>query len=338
MSISYFFSEHVKMMIRTMIRSARLIALFICFINLSVYAINPGVQDTSITARQKANLSFNSIYRQNVNPGFFGNEYGNKIRSTLVADVNPNVILVDSKNSRFFVLFSPRVKLRLLDARKSPVRSPSYMPGAKVYFRIRNNGEQPGFFSLAYSHHSNGQDGPTLDSAGNFNRGKGKFTTNFYTLDYTMGKRKVSSVLTQSQYSSIGIELHTGLFNRGYSKELDGNYGFVRINGSWTFDVLKGNSGNEKYDNHQRLQARFTYITDKYKDYDLINFRKRVNANIQYNYQLGFMDNVAFALGAGYRGQDDYNIYFEDSYSYVSVGIVYGVAFDLHKKRYSGAK
>jgi len=290
------------------------------------------LQDTTITASQQTNLIFNGIYRQNVNTGFFGNEYGNKTRSTLVADVNPNVLLLNSKNSRFFVLFSPRVKLRLLDAHKSPVRSPSYMPGAKVYFRIGDNVMRPDFFSLAYSHHSNGQDGPTLDAAGNFNRGEGKFTTNFYTLDYTAGKRKVSSQLSQSRYSSIGTELHTGLFNRGYSKELDGNYGFVRINGSWTYDILKGKSGDNKFNNHQRLQARFTYIADKYKDYGSLNLVKRLNASVQYNYQFGFMDNVALALGAGYRGQDDYNIYFEDSYSFVSVGIVYGVAFDLHKK------
>ncbi|MEJ7779897.1 MAG: hypothetical protein WKF68_09905 [Daejeonella sp.] len=326
------------MMMRITVRSRQVIVLFLCFFNFSAYAISSALQDTSITERQKANLSFNSIYRQNANSGFFGNEYGNKIRSTLVADVNPNVVLLSSKDSRFFALISPRVKLRLLDARKSPVRSPSYMPGAKVYFRIGDNVMRPDFFSLAYSHHSNGQDGPTLDSAGNFNRGEGKFTTNFYTLDYAIGKRKVNSATAQSHYSSIGIELHTGLFNKGYSKELDGNYGFVRINGSWNFDMLKGRSGNEKYDSHQRLHARFTYIADRYENYDLVNFRKRLNATIQYSYQFGFMDNVAFALGAGYRAQDDYNIYFEDSYSFVSVGIVYGVTFDLDKKRYSGGK
>ena len=297
-----------------------------------VYAFN--AQDTSITESQKPNMAFNNIYRQNVHTGFFGNEYGNKISSTLVADLNPNVILLNSKSSRFFVLFSPRVKLRLLNAFKSPVRSPSYMPGAKVYFRAGNSIVIPQFFSLAYSHHSNGQDGPTLDSAGNFNRGKGKFTTNFYTLDYTHGKRNASSTHSKSNYGSIGIELHTGLFNRGYSKELDNNYGFIRLNGSWTYDLLKDKSGSDKYTNHQRLQARFTYIADKYENYGPSNLRKRLNASVQYNYQFGFMDNVALGLGVGYRGQDDYNIYFEDSYSYLSIGIMYGVAFDLQKKHH----
>ena len=316
----------------------KVIATLVCFYTTHNYVYAFTAQDTSINQSQKTNMAFNGIYRQNVPTGFFGNEYGNKISSTLVADLNPNVILLNSKSSRFFVLFSPRVKLRLLKAFKSPVRSPSYMPGAKVYFRAGNNIVKPQFLSLAYSHHSNGQDGPTLDSAGNFNRGKGKFTTNFYTLDYTLGKRSASSTHSKSNYGSIGIELHTGLFNRGYSKELDNNYGFIRLNGSWTYDLLKDKSGSDKYDNHQRLQARFTYIADKYENYAPSNLRKRLNASVQYNYQFGFMDNVALGFEVGYRGQDDYNIYFEDSYSYVSIGIKYGVAFDLQKKHHSKTK
>ncbi len=292
-----------------------------------------GMQD-SVIANRNVNRSFNLFYRQNVSPGFFGNEYGNPIKTSLYADISPNVIVLNTSKSRFFVLFSPRVKLRLLDARKAPVRSPSYMPGLKVYSRINNDTARPQFLSLAYSHHSNGQDGPTLNSAGGFNRGLGKFTTNYYTLDYIIGKKHVSPVESRSQYASLGVELHTGLFNRGYSTELEHTYGFVRINGSWIYDIFTGSRENDKYRNHQRINAKFTYITDNYNNYAISNFRKRLNINVQYNYQPGFADNVALAIGTGYRGQDDYNIYFEDSYSYVSVGVVYGVAFDMRKDRH----
>ena len=308
-----------------------LLSFVICLFNCYT-AISQNLPDTVATRQKQTNISFNKIYRQTVMPGFFGNEYGNPNKSTLVADLNPNVILVNSSKSRFFVLFSPRVKLRLLDARKAPVRSPSYMPGLKVFSRINDDIERPQFLSLAYSHHSNGQDGPTLDSSQAFNRGKGKFTTNFYTLDYTLGNRTFSPNRSVSQFSSLGIEVHTGLFNIGYSKELTGKYGFVRINGNWIYDILQGKTGEDKYRNHHRINARFTYIADDYDDYSRLNFTKRLNASVHYNYQPGFTDNVALAIGAGYRGQDDYNIYFEDSYSYVSIGVVYGVAFDLRKK------
>ena len=309
-----------------------LLLLLILLIGSPVFSSE--LHDTIIKAsNQQYNLSFNSIYRQNVNPGFFGNEYGNAIKTSLVADLNPNVVLLNSSKSRFFILFSPRVKLRLLNARKAPVRSPSYMPGLKIFSRLNNDVESPQFLSLAYSHHSNGQDGPTLDSIGRFNRGKGKFTTNYYTLDYTIGRKTASSIHSTSQYASLGLELNTGLFNIGYSKELKGNYGFVRINGSWNYDLLRDRPDDDKYQNHQRIQFKFAYIADDYKNYAATNLQKRLNASLNYSYQPGFTDNVALSLGAGYRGQDDYNLYFEDSYSYVSIGVVYGVAFDLRKKR-----
>ncbi len=158
------------------------VVLLVTFTTKSSEAFSQSSPDTIPIVKEDINLSFNTIYRQNSNPGFFGNEYANPIRTSLVADINPNVVLLNSDKSRFFVLFSPRVKLRLLDARKAPVRSPSYMPGLKVFSRLNDDVERPQFLSLAYSHHSNGQDGPTLDSVGDFNRGKGKFTTNYYTL------------------------------------------------------------------------------------------------------------------------------------------------------------
>lgn len=299
---------------------------------LSVADFAYGMQDT-VTQNHRINHLFNNIYRENVSPGFFGNEYGNPIKTSLVADVNPNVLLVNTSKSRFFVLFSPRVKLRLLDTRKAPVRSPSYMPGLKIYSRINADPERPQFLALAYSHHSNGQDGPTLDSLGQFNRGHGKFTTNYYSLDYTLGKKVTSPVKAISQYGLLGIELQTGLFNRGYSRELKGKYGFVRINGGWIYSLRSGKVDSEKYGNHHRMHAKFTYIADNYENYSLTNLRKRLNFNMLYSYQPGFTENVAFALGAGYRGQDDYNIYFEDSYSYISVGVLFGTALDLRKAR-----
>ncbi|WP_079701503.1 hypothetical protein [Daejeonella lutea] len=317
------------MSIRLISLSSRLI--FSLGLTLSVAGFAYGMQDT-ISQNHRINYLFNNIYRENVIPGFFGNEYGNPIKTSLVADVNPNVILVNTSKSRFFVLFSPRVKLRLLEARKAPVRSPSYMPGLKIYSRINSDTERPQFLALAYSHHSNGQDGTTLDSLGQFNRGIGKFTTNYYTLDYTLGKKIISPHRAVSQYGSVGIELHTGLFNRGYSRELKGKYGFVRINSGWIYSLRSGKIDSEKYGNHHRMQTMFTYIADNYENYSFTNLRKRLNFNLQYSYQPGFTQNVAFALGAGYRGQDDYNIYFEDSYSYITIGVLFGTALDLRKK------
>ncbi|MDB5134052.1 MAG: hypothetical protein JWP37_655 [Mucilaginibacter sp.] len=300
--------------------------------------VKPVADTALINQNQRTNAAFNNVYRENVRPGFFGNEYGNPIRDLLVADISPNVVLFQSKKSRFFFVFSPRVKVRLLSGYKSPVRSPSYMPNGTLYTRLNEDPTHPKFFSLVYSHHSNGQEGPTLNSDGTFDRGNGKFTTNFYQLNYQFGKNYQSATLATNEYASIGAEIHTGLFNTGYSKQLAGKYGFVRTNGSWMYSILKDASGtDDHYHSMQRLQLDLMYIWDKDYNYTIVNARKRLNTELKYYYQLGFMENVALMIGAGYRGQDDYNIYFQDSYPYIAIGLASGVSFDLHKKHHYSA-
>ena len=306
-------------------RRAVLPGLLICLYFIPLTAHSQTDQDT---LRQNINLNFNRIYRKNVPTLFFGNEYGGAEKTLLVADINPNVVLFSSKKSRFFFLFSPRVYLRLLSEYHSPVRSPSYMPGGTLYTRLNSDASNPKFLSLSYTHHSNGQEGQTLDADGNFNRVDGKFTTNFYRLDYYFGKRTLTSTLAENQFASVGIELHAGLFKTGYSKQLTDKYGFVRVNGSWLYDIMKDKTGNaDKYASGQRVRFDFTYILDKVYDRNIADVSKRLNASLRYFHQLGFMENAALTATVGYRGQDPYNIYFEDSYPYFAVGVAAGLSF-----------
>lgn len=303
----------------------------ICLL-LPLKVISQKLNDT-ILLKDQVNIEFSKIYKENAPALFFGNEYGVAEKTLLVTDINPNVILLNSKKSRFFFLFSPRVYLRLLSAYKSPVRSPSYMPGGTLYMRLNDDAINPKFLSVSYTHHSNGQRGSTLNTNGTFNREDGKFTTNFYRLDYYFGKRVSTATSSNNHIASIGVELHSGLFNTGYSQELTNKYGFIRANGSWMYDFMTDKSGQkDEYTNHQRIRFDFTYIVDKVNDYNIANASKRLNASLKYFYQLGFMENAALTATAGYRGQDPYNIYFEDSYPYFAVGVAAGVSFRKNKK------
>ena len=286
------------------------------------------------TARQAINQTFNSIYRQNLPTLFFGNEYGGGENTLLVADINPNLVLFSSKKSRMFFAFSPRVHLRLLSGFKSPVRSPSYMPGGSLFMRVNSDATHPKFLSLSYTHHSNGERGETLNPTTNdFNREDGKFTTNFYNLNYYFGKREVSNTVSRTQSAYVGAEIHAGIFRTGYSKELDGKYGFIRTNGRWFYDLMQDKDGtSDRYHSHQRLQVDVSYILDKVYNYNVADVSKRLNASVKYYYQFGFMQNAALTATAGYRGQDPYNIFFQDHYAYFAVGIAAGLSFDLRKK------
>ncbi|WP_147425657.1 hypothetical protein [Mucilaginibacter gracilis] len=281
------------------------------------------------------NQNFDNIYLQNARVASFGNEYGNPVPTSLVADLTGNFVLFSTPKSRFAFIFNPRVKLRLLNTPGAPVKSPSYMPGGTLYYRLNRNYYQPSFISVAYSHHSNGIRGPTLNPNGTFNTDSGKFTTNFYTLAYTHGKRVDHKNTISNRYESLGLELHAALIGLGYARALKDKYGFVRVNGSWMYNLSKAQPDAIKpdtrtFNNWMRLQIDFMYIMDTYNNYSFTDYKKRLNIGATYYYQFPFMQNVALMFGGGYRGQDDYNMSFQNSYTYITVGVAAGVSFGFH--------
>jgi hypothetical protein len=296
-------------------------------------AISP---DSALLRERIINHNFGSIYEENLKLSFGGNEYFNKVKTQLTADIAPNFILFSTPKSRFMFVFTPRIKIRLLATRGAPVKTPSYMPGASIFFRVNEDSFNPKFFSFAYSHHSNGARGPSENPDGTFNVEDGKFTTNFYTLTYFSGKRVDKQDLVAERYDNLGLEVHAGLFNLGLSEGLKDHYGFVRINGGRMYNFIKAyddplEHGRKTYANWQRIQFDFTYIADKYDNYSSFNIKKRLNVSLKYYYSFPFMQGSALVIGGGYRGQDDYNQSFQDSYGYVTIGLAAGLSFGYHK-------
>jgi len=282
------------------------------------------------------NHAFDNIFEENLKLSVAGNDYFNPVKTQLTADFAPDFILYSTPKSRLFFVTTVRTKIRLLASKGAPVKSPSYMPGGSLFFRVNDDEQNPKFFSFSYSHHSNGVRGPSLNKDGSFNRDSGKFTTNFYTLTYYTGKITVKPNFIIDRYDNLGLEVHAGLFNLGLSEGLKGHYGFVRVNGSRMYNLVKQTNdllqqGKKTYQNWQRIQFDFTYIADKYDNYSSLNLKKRLNVSLKYYYSFPFMQNAALMLGGGYRGQDDYNQFFEDSYGYVTVGIAAGLTFGFHK-------
>ncbi len=313
------------------------ILIFLSFLMLISYSAFATVDtlNKSTSYTQNVNASFIQTFRQNTRPAFFGNEYGNPIKDLLVADLMVNFAVFHNERSRFYFVFNPRVKLRLLAGYKSPVKSPSYMPGGTLYGRLNADTLHPKFFTLSYSHQPNGQRGPALNPNGSFNRDSGKFTTNYYTLYYNFGNQIIRGNAIKSLNAELGLEVHAGLFNTGYSIELKDKYGFVRTNGSLQYNLLNlgkhENRDARQLASQQRLLFELSYIMDKFDNYSFTAVNKRLLVSCKYYYQFKFMENTALMAGLGYRGQDDYNIYFQDSYAYFTVGIAAGISFDWHR-------
>jgi len=293
--------------------------------------------DTAKIATRIINRDFNKVYQQTFRPSFFGQELFQPIKTMLVGDITGNFVLLNTPKSRFFFDVEARIKLRLLQGEGAPVKSPSYMPSGVLYYRVNRDAYHPQFLSLSYTHHSNGIRGPSLHPDGSINRDSGKFSTNFYQLNYVRGKRTDGENTITNQFANIGLEVHAGLFNDiGTSKGLHDHYGFVRVNGGYIYNIAKKyadpiNPKETTTNNWQRITLDFTYIADKDNNYSAANLKKRLNINLKYYYQFPFMQNVSFLVGGGYRGQDEYNIFFQDNYAYVQFGIASGLAFMFHK-------
>ena len=285
-------------------------------------------------AHRIINNEFNAIYEQNLRTSFAGQEFFDPNKTLLVADLSPNFVLLNTPKLPFFFVADARVQLRLFDYHGDPVKSPSYMPGGTLYFRINSDYYNPHFFSLSFTHHSNGVEGPTLNPNGTINADSGKFTTNFYTLTYHTGNRSDKNNLIITRYDALGLELNGPLVGLGYVPALSGKYGWVRINGDWLYSIARlypdaVNPDRKTYLNWQRIEFQFTYVADQVYDYNSLDLKKRLNVSLNYYYQFPFMQNVSLMIGGGYRGQDPYNIFFQDSYPYLTIGIASGLSFNM---------
>jgi hypothetical protein len=304
--------------------------LAICLLTIQAHAQT----DTSRRQKRKINQEFNEIYTQNLKASIFGNEYGGPNKTLLTSDLVGNFVLINTPKLPFFVVATPEISIRLFAAHGSPVKSPSYMPGLAVYFRVNDDMYHAKFFSVAYNHHSNGIEGPTANPNGTINVDSGKFTTNFYTLLYHADNRTNKDNLIINNNLAGGLELHAALIGLGYAHALQGKYGWVRAKGSWQYSLAKKYDDaidpNKKiFNDWMRVQLDLQYILDKDNDYNFTDAKKRLNVGLKYYYQLPFMQNTAFMIGGGYRGQDEYNIYFQDSYAYFTVGISAGLSFGV---------
>jgi len=151
----------------------------LCKVNPFILARRNANQELLIRSLNYADLSYAS-------PPF--SDWGApKAPYILSADVIPQ-FAIGGKWSPIALHLTPRFKARifrndeLAGDSSLPVRTPSYMPGATLYFkwdRLNRNSKYYKFASVSAFHHSNGQDGNSLNPDCTYNQYNGSFSTNF---------------------------------------------------------------------------------------------------------------------------------------------------------------
>lgn len=346
--------------------------LFLLLFTRLVYGQIPGLTDSIRVVQRSVFLEtnaenpvlntwqvndfYNQLIRFNTEPSYVTPPYADAFgpRSyVLTADINPAFLLLATKRSRWSFMFTPRVKVRILWDESLPVRTPSFMPGATVFYHRSDDTAHFSYGSAAIFHHSNGQDGAELLANGDFNRINGNFTTNFTELAWNWGRyrelppinRRLNLLGTASQrirddalsYYKLGLQAHFG----SDSVLASGRYGLWRINfhthririGQYVNRLSLGKNGQDvrvvedRYRAEKdRISLQVSYILDRYDGYSFFDMSRRINLEGRYyfHFRSQFSNSSVFA-GLGYYGQDPYNVYLQDHYFFARLGLAYGL-------------
>jgi len=313
-----------------------------------------------IYERQKANkafftriLSFSEISWAT----FPGCDQGSKKGSYILSsDIQPN-FTIGGEKMRFAVLLTPRFKFRIFRNNPEfgdsslPVRTPSAMPGATVFYPlrlVRSPYQDLEYVSLKIFHHSNGQDGDEF-KGNKINEYNGNFSTNFVELVYHFNKRwklRIDDpnfcnstdpcenvdmpVGYQDFVGSIGLEQHFGT-----ADSLVPTYGQTRINiktvlikvSNWKLTVRQKKAepmavGSCYKKERWRLLLDISTIVDGV-DAPMNKIEKRIN--VEASFLLRFLGgNTSAYIAAGYYGSDPYNIYYQNNYWFARIGVALG--------------
>ncbi|MCX2583170.1 hypothetical protein [Pedobacter sp. MR22-3] len=297
---------------------------FLCFHLLA--------QDSLIIRNESANKEYINLYKENADFSYTApaGELGAPSKYVINGRLTTTYMLVGTYKSPIAFAIIPDFTVRVRNEFSAGVRTPSYRLGGALYARLNANPENYQYGELAFTHHSNGQDQDALNTDGSVNTLTGNFNANYLTASYRFGHLTETDA-DESYYSfnhRVGLQWYK--FFR-YEPALDLGFGFTRIlyNFSWRkYGLIERHARNKlkvKTEKETwRLNAEVSYAVNKIPAKNLANLQKRLNAEINFNYSLPFMNNVFLMAAVGYYGEDNYNIYFQDHYGYLRFGLSSG--------------
>lgn len=275
--------------------------------------------DTVLKVNEQVNRSYIQLYKENSDFSYTspGGEIGAPSRYVINGRLTTNYMLLATRILPVAFSIIPDFTVRVRNEKSAGVRTPSFRLGGMFYVRLNDSDLDYRYATLGFTHHSNGQDAEALNSDGTINTNTGNFSTNYLTAAFHFGK----SIKHASKYytlnHSAGLEWHKW-FN--YEKALEGDYGFTRLN--YEFSLRNYREEKENW----RLNSEMSYAVNPMSDYQLSSVKKRLNAEVSFHYAFSFMNNVFLMAAIGYYGEDPYNIYYRDKYSYLRLGISSGFA------------
>ncbi|MFC4212953.1 hypothetical protein ACFOWA_17290 [Pedobacter lithocola] len=289
-------------------------------------------KDSLLQKREIANKEYVKLYKENADFAYTSpaGEIGAPTKYVINGRLTTTYMLLGSYKSPIAFAVIPDFTVRVRNELSAGVRTPSFRLGGSLFARLNPNPNHYKYAELAFTHHSNGQDVSARNDDGSINTKTGNFNANYLTLSYRFGN--FTPIKSDESYFSlnhrVGLQWHKWF---RYEPVLDDGFGFTRLlyNVSLRkYDVIEKksrikNSFKEEKETW-RLNAEVSYAVNKIPAKNIWSAVKRLNAEVNFNYSFPFMNNVFLLAAVGYYGEDNYNIYFKDSYSYMRFGLASG--------------
>ncbi|MBO0931351.1 hypothetical protein [Fibrella aquatilis] len=270
------------------------------------------------------NHRYNEFFRANRDPSYISpnGELGAPGKYALNGELIAAYFLLDNPKSRLSVAVTQRFMARVRTDRSSPIRTPSFRLGAQVFYRLSANVIHYKYLEGQYFHHSNGQDGEVFRPNGTYNTETGDFSTNYLQATYNWGTHGKGQ---HGTYYNLGFRWHAPVFNA--SDGLAGQYGFARLLGQATYRIFSRKNttvSSAVTTERLRMTLQASYATNSLNGWPIDAAGRRFNAELTVWYIPPFSRDAGLFTTLGYYGEDPYNIYFNDRYSFIRVGIAAG--------------
>ena len=248
----------------------------------------------------------------------FPTDIGNIEPLLFEANINPNFVIRERKDSKLMAVLTPQVTIRMYNEYSYPVKTPSYIPQLSLYYLLGKNEDLKHITIFGrLAHHSNGQDGGFYKEDGTINLETGNFSTNFFELGYIA--TSYSFDLQAVQFFKSSLEVHP---RKWMYEEQVGQYSGLRWNNSFIAYKLPGDRNIFKKIRRASfsIKVETTWMLDKINDWSTFNFNRFSGAFTLY-YHPKFLEDIGFFVQY-YHGQDYYNIYFRHQLNVIRFGIM----------------
>ncbi|AQG78770.1 hypothetical protein AWR27_05175 [Spirosoma montaniterrae] len=281
---------------------------------------------TPVDSVRFRNHRYNEFFRGNRDLSYIApkGELGAPDTYILNGELIANFFLLATPKSRISVAVMQRFWARVRTEQSAPVRTPSFRLGAHVYYRLSASTNRYKYVETQLYHHSNGQDGPVFLPNGSYNTATGDFSTNYLQLTYNWGTHQPHR---HGTFFNVGYRWHAPFFN--HSEGLLGQYGFSRVMGQALYRIFCRTDSDQPIPSSStterlRVSLQASYALNTLEGWTLAAVRRRLNAELTLWYIPPFSRDAGVFTTVGYYGEDPYNIYFNDRYAFVRLGIAAG--------------